>query len=681
MKSRANQSFVLFIVYFLVATFTVQASGFRKLDNSSIKKLSGDVNFNVYGKFAVFKSPYFAMSWYTDFPMLSYWGVESGGRSHHYAERNLLRPGLGGTFVSYNDNSFGKKSSFKIVDDGISYESVCIGNHRLKCSVHVLSSKQYKITIKSLDGYLDGQIFKVATAPDVAPVSVWSGKLNIPASTEYDEPESIYSPLIEKASLALPSVFSFPDYGNVRIEASDPNVYIQEHLLPDKSNVGLNLGQGNIGGHVRRVSIHLGSVMLSFHTLVPLKEVELLFTVMDENYPHIAGCDFSDARFDGLKRCWQNSFTLNPATMSMGDNILLDGIGHISLYFKSDLLPFTPRFSTSYSMIDAMKTSIELALLKNIDPETNRLKGFAYEGTESTLIAIYNYLLTTHDWAFVKTYQKQIIQLVHGVLRTDIDHDGILEDPFHGNYLGGKVTSSCWWDDFAFGYKNAYRNLLAYRALTSTEKIFHKLHLSSEEKEISQFLDSFRASFHKTFYNKQSGFYAGWISQDGHIHDYAFTFINATAIYLGLVPQKLSKDILTKMLKMMEKENYDFVYGVPGNIIPVDPKDRIGWEEMCRWGRYENGGLCGQTAYHFIQALYTVGMKKEADHILFTMMATFERDYTHSGLMPGYQKSIDWRTKGGEPCGYNYLADNYYFLLAALTGYYHIPYPELQDPD
>jgi len=681
MKNRVNQTFVLFWFFVFTMTSVMQASESQSVENRNIKTISGDVNFNVNGEFVTFKSPFFAMSWYKNFPVLSYWGVESGGRSHHYAERNLLRPGLGGTFVSYTDNSFGKKGAIKVLDDGLCYESVALGSHHLNCSVHILGPRQYKIVIKGMDGSLDGEVFRIATAPDVAPVSVWSKKLNVPASNEYDEPESIYSPPVEKASYELPSVFSFPDYGNVRIEANDPNVYIQEHLLPDKSNVGLNLGLGNVGGHTRRVAVHLGSVVLSFHTLVPLKEVELLFTVMDENYPHIAGCDFSDAKFDGLKRCWQNNFTLDPATMSMGDNILLNGIGHISLYFKSDLLPFTPRFSTSYSMNDAMKKSIELALLNNIDQKTNRLKGFAYEGTESTLIAIYNYLLTTNDWAFIKTYQKQITQLVHGVLNTDVDHDGILEDPFHGNYLGGDITSSCWWDDFAFGHKNAYRNLLAYRALTSTGKIFHKLHLYTEEEEINQFLISFRGEFHKTFYNKKSGFYAGWISQDGHIHDYAFTFINSTAIYLGLVPQKLSKAILSRMLLMMEKEKFDFVYGVPGNIIPVDKKDRIDWDEMCRWGRYENGGLCGQTAYHFIQALYTVGMKKEADRILFSMMATFERDYTHSGLMPGYQKSIDWRTKGGEPCGYNYLADNYYFLLAAITGFYNIPYPELQNPE
>ena len=164
------------------------------------------------------------------------------------------------------------------------------------------------------------------------------------------------------------------------------------------------------------------------------------------------------------------------------------------------------------------------------------------------------------------------------------------------------------------------------------------------------------------------------------MHDYMFTFINAMAINEGLVDSVEGKQILQRLLVVMEKEGYDFVYGVPGPALPVAKEDRQGWEEMSRRGRYENGGLCGQTAYHFIQALYQVGMREKADEILFKMMATFEREYTHSGLFPGYLRSVDWRTKGGEPCGYNYLADNYYFLLAAVTGYYGIRFPELKKP-
>ena len=126
------------------------------------------------------------------------------------------------------------------------------------------------------------------------------------------------------------------------MEAYVPGVYLQEHFVPDYENTGLLLGPFNRGGHVWRKSIHMGSVILSFHTDQLLKEVGLTFTVLEENYPQIPGCDFSESRFDGLKRCWQNAFTVNPVHQTMGDNILLEGIGHLSLAFKADMIPFTP---------------------------------------------------------------------------------------------------------------------------------------------------------------------------------------------------------------------------------------------------------------------------------------------------------------------------------------------------
>ena len=165
------------------------------------------------------------------------------------------------------------------------------------------------------------------------------------------------------------------------------------------------------------------------------------------------------------------------------------------------------------------------------------------------------------------------------------------------------------------------------------------------------------------------------------MHDYMFTFITSMAINEGLVPQELGIEMMRIMLAKMQEQGYDGVYGVPGPLLPVAKEDKGTWDEMTRWGRYENGGLCGQAACHFLNALYHVGLRKEADDILFKMLATFEREYTHSGVFPGYVQSVDWRTKGGAPSGYNYLADNYYFLLAAITGHFGVKYPELTDPN
>ena len=79
--------------------------------------------------------------------------------------------------------------------------------------------------------------------------------------------------------------------------------------------------------------------------------------------------------------------------------------------------------------------------------------------------------------------------------------------------------------------------------------------------------------------------------------------------------------------------------------------------------------------FHFLTAMYKVGLTDEADAIFKAILRTFDKDFTHSGLMPGYVQSIDWRPKEGRPCGYNYLADNYYFLLAAYTDKGAIPHP------
>ena len=168
---------------------------------------------------------------------------------------------------------------------------------------------------------------------------------------------------------------------------------------------------------------------------------------------------------------------------------------------------------------------------------------------------------------------------------------------------------------------------------------------------------------------------AGWISRNGKVHDYGFTFAVSMGINEGLIPRDLGKKMLKILLKKMKEEGYgDLRYGIPGNVIPVAQVDTIDWPCMSDWGRYENGGLNGMNGFHFLTSMYNVGMEKEADEILFAILNTYEKDLTHSGLMPGYCCSVDWRTKDGVPCGYNYLADNYYFLLSVYVGKLKLPH-------
>lgn len=633
------------------------------------------------GEFITFSSPYMAIAFAKEFPMMSYFSIESGGRSRRLLDRSLLRPGLGGTVVCGNKNSFGLKVQASEEGSKLSYSSIPFEkNKNCNLQIEATSERSFSIEVAHKDETLHGEFFKIATAPDISPVTIWAERSSETPSNQYNREVSFYSPEVRKYSWKLPAILHFPDYGLVRVESADTNVYMQEHFLPDYSNTGLALGPFNRGLHSGYRAITLGTVVLSFHTKVASDNAKISFTVLDENYPKRAACDFSDSKFDGLKRCWQNAFPVNPDEQCMGDNLLLSGVAHLAMMFKSDMNMFTPALPGKESVSDALRRALELTFSTRVNSQTGRIDDYGWESTEVSLISLYNYLLKTNDWDLVKRNLENIRKAVQSVMATDTDGDGIMESPFHGNYLDYSRESLNWWDDFAFGHKDAYVNLLAYRALTAMSKMFSLLKLDEDVKEINAFTENFRLVFHKTFFNPETGVYGGWISKDGKMHDYMFTFINGMAINYGLVDQELAKIILQKLLVQLKKEGYDFVYGVPGPAMEVAKEDRGTWEEMTRWGRYENGGLCGQVAYHFIQALYNAGMREKADEILFKMMATFEREYTHSGLFPGYLRSVDWRTKGGEPCGYNYLADNYYFLLAAITGHYGVEFPELKLP-
>lgn len=605
------------------------------------------------GDFVTYTSPYYALACNKNAPDMAYFCIESGGRHRRLLDKSLLRPGMGGHPAGDGQNS--------------------------EVTIHATDERSFELQVTAKNGFA-GEFYQVCTAPDISPVTVWATRSNLPPSGQYDRPVSFYKPRIIKASHQLPAILHFPDYGLVKIEASNGSVYMQEHIVPDDTNAGLALGPFNRGPHSGFRAYHKGSVILSFHAEERTDNVQVKFTVLDENYPHIAGCDFSSDRFNGLKRCWQNAFPVNPRQQTMGDNILLNGVAHLALSFKADMLVFTPALPCSESMLNALKRALHLTFTDRVQ-ESGRINDYGQESTEVVLISLYDYLITTNDWDFIREHQPAIRRVVRSVIETDTDHDGIFESPYHGNYFQQNPVSLNWWDDFAFGHKDTYVNILAYRALRNMREVFDMLGLNEDVQAIDNQLDLFKKAFHKTFFNPKTGVYAGWISQDGNVHDYMFTFINGMAINQGLVDKSLAKSILQKMLKKLKEEGYDFVYGVPGPLIPVDAKDKGAWEEMTRWGRYENGGLCGQTAYHFIQALYNTGMREQADHILFSMLATFEREPTHSGLFPGYLQSVDWRTKGGAPCGYNYLADNYYFLLAAVTGHYGIPYPKLRKPE
>ncbi len=624
-------------------------------------------------KFAPFNSKFMSFTIDKESSQIAFFGIESGGRDRDKHESfNLALPSHGGMVGAF------KKNVPLCVSE--SESEVAFENGEGARARYTFDGE--KTLSLDIEKPLKSDIFGVSWSIKVAPPTIWSKSVcgkSAPKNLKTKNPLVLY-----KNRYSLPLIIHFPDFGRLEISSSSESVYCIEELVKSSDFTGLGLGYLNHDiGHNDMYALHFGASRLTLKSKNPLERVSLKFKVLDEVYPTLP-FDASGSEWNGLKRCFLNSFALNREFFDMGDNIYLNGMGHLSVHMKSDLLQIMGEDFEQFKMIRAVFERQIINSFKRCqadDGEVNfdyrdRKKGNVpmcsfIDSTPSAIIALAG--ISHWNMPLAKSLIPYAKKALDFLMSLDSDGDGIIEVPFPGDYIDKEkelgYRQRNWWDNFAFGHKDIYFNYLFHRALRELSELLCKIGRASEATAYLEMMKKFEASFFDTFYNKESGVMAGWISRDGKIHDYMFTFAVSMGIDEGLIPLDKGKEMMKILLDKMDELGYgDLRFGIPGNLISVTVPDTFEWPCMTDWGQYENGGLCGMNGFHFITALYKVGLDSEGDKILGAILNTYEKAFTHSGLMPGYAQSVDWRTKDGVACGYNYLADNYYFLLSAYTG-------------
>ena len=627
---------------------------------------------NKHTKYASFNSDFLSVAIDKPLGKIAFFGVESSGRDRDkHASFNLMLPSYGGISGTFKKSSPVKE---EITDSYMLFENAD------KSSVRYSMPDTHTFNIE-LDKVNKNDIFSTRFSIKTAPPTIWTK--NKPRRLSCKNPLTIF-----KNKYELPMIIHFPDYGRIEITATSKDVFCVEELQMSKEFVGIELGYQNYSyNHNRLHALHYGSSYLTFKSNNSLDNVAITIKVLDECYPHFP--QENDERYNGLKRNWLNSFALNREYFDMGDNIYFHGTGHLAMQMKSDMLQMMDGDNEQFKMIRrAFEGQIERSF-KNCQAKDgevsvcyfNREKkpgdGCAADSTPGAIISLVG--ISRWNMDFAKKLLPNAIKAADFLVSLDTDGDGIFEVPYPGDYMGQAADNGyyCnWWDNFAFGHKDIYINYLCHRALRELSELLENLGKKAEAEKYRKHLEKFDKSFFDTFYNPETELMAGWISRNGKVHDYGFTFAVSMGINEGLIPVAKGKKMLKKLLAIMKKEGYgDLRFGIPGNVMPVAQCDTINWPCMSDWGRYENGGLNGMNGFHFLTSMYKVGLEKEADEILFAILNTYEKEHTHSGLMPGYCCSVDWRTKEGVSCGYNYLADNYYFLLSVYAGKNKIPHP------
>ena len=627
---------------------------------------------NNHTKYATFNSDFLSATINKETGAIAFFGVESSGRDRDkHASYNVMLPGYGGVFGAFKTK---KATKTEISDDRISFEN----QNGSRVTYNMSDTHTFNIDLNKVN---KNDIFSTKLSIKTAPPSIWTSKM--PKKLKSRNPLTLF-----KTEYTLPLTVCFPDFGRVEISADSSDIYCVEELQMSKDFAGIELGYKNYGySHNRMHGLHYGSAFLTFKSRTPIENATITFKVLDECYP-----DFPDAKnekYNGLRRNWLNAFALNRELFDMGDNIYFHGTAHLAIHMKSDLLyvmnddielfkiirrTFERQVERSFKESQAENGEVSVCCFKK---KKQKSDGCAADSTPGAIISLTG--ISSWNLPLAKRLLPYAIKAADFILTLDSDGDGIFEVPYPGDYMGQPSDAGfyCnWWDNFAFGNKDIYINYLCHRALRELSELLERLNKHDLAKKYREQLAKFDKSFFDTFYNPETGFMAGWISRNGKAHDYGFTFAVSMGINEGLIPRDKGREMIKALLAKMKKEGYgDLRFGIPGNVIPVAQVDTIDWPCMSDWGQYENGGLNGMNGFHFLTAMYNVGLEREADDILFAILNTYEQLPTHSGLMPGYCQSVDWRTPKGVPCGYNYLADNYYFLLSVYAGKNKIPHP------
>jgi Bacterial alpha-L-rhamnosidase 6 hairpin glycosidase domain len=469
----------------------------------------------------------------------------------------------------------------------------------------------------------------------------------------------------QDGSVRLPALLHMPGRGTFRITSSQQRGLALGYQA-------LRYNNGNRANDYVKVTVPAASASRP--------RVDYTLDVVNI-YPHVPGIA-GDPRFDGFRRSWLNIFQLSPHHRALANNATSD-VCTFTVYAYSAIAGHTPPLAPGLTALDLIRQTLDRYLdgmkgygLVGYSPNSPTTPYDYLDSYPSLIIAAWDYERGTNDEAWLQKNYAGIKAWATKMLAMDRDGEGLIEYPASGNsgswIKKGHIVlrPSNWWDTIGFGHQDAYSNALAYHALEGMADLAKRVNRPEDAQLYTSRAEKLRSVYYKTFFDPDTGILAGWKSADGKLHDYYFTFVNGAAITYGLVSPEQGNQIMDHLLAKMKAVGYThFEYGLPGNLIPVPPKDYV--DPNPRFGYnafqvYENGGASANYAYFTLEALYKLGRRKEADSILFPMLRSFNQARFQGRAPNGL--TYDWMSWDGAPHGYEgLLVDGYLTLLAVLS--------------
>ncbi|HTL27593.1 MAG TPA: GH116 family glycosyl hydrolase, partial [Tepidisphaeraceae bacterium] len=371
----------------------------------------------------------------------------------------------------------------------------------------------------------------------------------------------------------------------------------------------------------------------------------------------------------------------------LANNVVSDPVSCL-IHLWADQILLTPEFDKDIHLADLVRRTIDWWIDHRTKP-TGEV--YAYwdhadmlDANASPLMAAWDYVEASRDRTWLSQRIEKLEFIADYLVKRDLDGDGLIESTHSGNYgtLVEPMRAGSAWDTINAGYKDAYCNVLIYRALRCMADLEAQLKRPEKQAIYKEQADKLKASYVKTFFNPKTGWLAWWISKDGEMHDISAPMITNLAICYGLVEPKQGREMLDRLWAKIEAVGFKrFDLGIPITLAPIRRGDYLMGLEGAgvpktedgsdTFQQYLNGGCMVSDAVHFITALHIVGEGDRGDRVLNAML---ERQ--HKGVFPnggGFQngvvnefpKGAEFYTWDGQTTGYEgHLTYSFGFLQA-----------------
>ena len=389
-----------------------------------------------------------------------------------------------------------------------------------------------------------------------------------------------------------------------------------------------------------------------------------------------------------LKAIGFSRFMLNGMPFRADSHLLSNSPTSINCGFcmfeYADMAAFLPPLPGGLDATDLLRTSFDRYITDGCDAYTGYLNLFdpdfrsAVDTKPALLIAAWTVVRKTGDLKLLQRWLPAIERLVSLMEETVDEDDGLLQ-AIKSTNVGS------WYDTYANKDKSAYGNAIGYRAFGCAADLERLAGRMDKASQYEHDAERIRSAYLPTFQNPATGVICGWRTKDGVYHDYWFPWLNGMAISLGLVPDQEANAIIDRFQAKFKAVGFThFELGMP-NCLESMGKD-YGQNEKGEAAHafkfYLNGGVTPCFCYHYLQALYRLNRRAEADAILLPMLSQFDRGRFNGGAECRRTPCIDpatgqtaiigreWSDWDGNPqTGEGFLPDSYHVLGTLWTGY------------